>query len=63
MRVRGDVRRRMGSLIAVALILGGLGTVAMAGVAGARRTGTAYARYREATRQPEAMSFARYASS
>jgi ABC-type lipoprotein release transport system permease subunit len=54
MRVRGDVRRRMGSLIAVALILGGLGTVAMAGVAGARRTETAYARYREATRQPEA---------
>ena len=54
MRVRGDVRRRMGSLIAVALILGGLGTVAMAGVAGARRTETVYARYRAATRQPEA---------
>lgn len=54
MRVRGDVRRRMGSLIAVALILGGLGTVAIGGVAGARRTESAYPRYREATRQPEA---------
>lgn len=54
MRVRGDVRRRMGSLVAVALILGVLGTVAIGGIAGARRTESAYPRYREATRQPEA---------
>jgi len=54
MRVRGDVRRRVGSLIAVAIILGVLGTVAIGGVAGARRTESAYPRYRETTRQPEA---------
>ena len=54
MRVRADVRRRVGSLVAVALLLGGLGTVAIGGVAAARRTESAYPRYREATNQPEA---------
>ena len=44
---RAEVRRRRGSLIAVALLIGVMAAAAMIGLAGARRTSTSFERFRE----------------
>jgi ABC-type lipoprotein release transport system permease subunit len=53
MRARADMRARSTSLILLTLFTGLVGAVAMGSVAAARRTDSAYDRYRIATREPE----------
>jgi hypothetical protein len=54
MRARADVRARPISLMAVTVLVGLIGAVAIAALAGARQTDSAYARYRAASNEPEA---------
>jgi hypothetical protein len=54
---RSELRRRWRALIALGLISGLAAGLALAAVAGARRTSTAYARFREATAAPDALVF------
>ena len=55
MRARADVRARPISLVAVTILVGLIGAVAIAAFAGARQTDSAYARYRVASNEPEAI--------
>ncbi len=57
MWARNEVRRRWKALVALGLMAGLVGGLALAAVAGARRTGTAYARFREATGRSDAIVF------
>src|SRR5438105_8064778 len=45
MRARSELRSRLGSILALAVIVGVIGGVVIAAVAGARRTETAYPRF------------------
>src|SRR5437879_13439418 len=45
MRAKGELRSRLGSLLALAVIIGVIGGVVVAAAAGARRTETAYPRF------------------
>ena len=53
MRARADIRARSTSLILLTLFTGFAGAVAMGSMAAARRTDSAYDRYRIATSEPE----------
>ncbi len=55
--VRNEVARRWKALVALGILAGLVGGLAMAAVAGARRTDTAYQRYREATGRADAIVF------
>lgn len=55
LRARADVRARPFSLIAVTILVGVIGAFAIAAFAGARQTDSAYARYRAASNEPEAV--------
>jgi hypothetical protein len=55
MRARADVHARPVSLIAVSVLVGVIGAFAIAAFAGARQTDSAYARYRAASNEPEAV--------
>ena len=55
--VRSEVGRRWKALVALGILAGLVGGLAMAAVAGARRTDTAYQRYREATGRADAIVF------
>lgn len=55
LRARADVRARPLSLIAVTILVGVIGAFAIAAFAGARQTDSAYARYRAASNEPEAV--------
>src|SRR5256885_15220441 len=54
MRARADLRAGARSLVALVVLLGLFGGVAMAAGAGARRTGSAYDRFLAATTPPDA---------
>ncbi len=54
MRARADIRARPVSLILVTILVGLIGAIGITAFAGARRTGSAYARYRLASSEPEA---------
>src|SRR5436190_10971472 len=54
MRARADLRAGARSLIALSILLGLFGGVAMAAGAGARRTNSAYDRFLAATTPPDA---------
>jgi ABC-type lipoprotein release transport system permease subunit len=56
--VRNEVGRRWKALVALGLLAGLVGGLAIAAVAGARRTSTAYERFREATGRADAIVFA-----
>src|SRR5829696_8679122 len=58
MWARADVRSRWRSLVALALLAGITAGVALAAVAGARRTDTALDRLRDETRAADAIVFA-----
>ena len=55
MRARADVRARPISLIAVTILVGVIGAIAIAAFAGARQTDSAYERYRTTSHEPEAV--------
>jgi putative ABC transport system permease protein len=55
MRARSDVRARPVSLVLVTLLVGVIGAIAITAFAAARRTDSAYARYRAATNEPDAI--------
>ena len=55
--VRNEVARRWRALIALGVLAGLAGGLALAAVAGARRTSTAYERFREATGRSDAVVF------
>ncbi|HEX7276966.1 MAG TPA: ABC transporter permease, partial [Acidimicrobiales bacterium] len=57
MWVRNEVARRWKALVALGVLAGLVGGVAIAAVAGARRTATAYERFREATGRADAIVF------
>ncbi len=52
--VRAELRRRRVALVLIGLLVGLIGATVVAGVAGARRTDTAYDRLAERTGQPDA---------
>ena len=52
MRARADVRARPVSLIAVTILVGVIGAIAIAAFAGARQTDSAYERYRTTSHEP-----------
>src|SRR2546421_9388735 len=54
MRARSELRSSKRSIVALALLLGIFGAVAMAAGAGGRRTGSAYDRFLAATTPPDA---------
>ncbi|MDQ3146301.1 MAG: hypothetical protein M3R01_05125, partial [Actinomycetota bacterium] len=54
---RRELAARWPSLVVLGLLLGLVGGVAIAATAGARRTGTAYGRWQEATDAPDAIVF------
>ncbi|MEA2826895.1 MAG: putative transport system permease protein [Actinomycetota bacterium] len=56
--VRNEVTRRWKALVALGLLAGLVGGLGIAAVAGARRTATAYERFREATGRADAIVFA-----
>lgn len=58
MWARNEVGRRWRALVALGVLAGLVGGLALAAVAGARRTSTAYERYREATGRADAIVFA-----
>ncbi|MFP5319882.1 MAG: ABC transporter permease [Acidimicrobiia bacterium] len=60
---RSEISRRWRSLVALGVLAGLVGGLALAAVAGARRTSTAYDRYREATGRSDAIVFASLAGS
>ncbi len=53
-----EISRRWRALVALGVLAGLVGSLALAAVAGARRTSTAYERYREATGRADAIVFA-----
>jgi ABC-type lipoprotein release transport system permease subunit len=53
MRARADIRSRPVSLVLVTILVGVIGAVAITALAAARRTDSAYARYRAAVNEPE----------
>lgn len=55
---RSELRRRWRALVALGVIAGLAGGLTLAAVAGARRTSSAYSRFREATAAPDAIVFA-----
>jgi ABC-type lipoprotein release transport system permease subunit len=55
--VRNEVARRWRTLVALGVLAGLAGGLALAAVAGARRTSTAYERFREATGRSDAIVF------
>jgi ABC-type lipoprotein release transport system permease subunit len=55
MRARSDLRSRAASVVVLTVMIGLVGGVAMASLAGARRIDTAYARYRDATHEADAV--------
>ena len=55
--VRDEVARRWRTLIALGVLAGLAGWLALAAVAGPRRTSTAYERFREATGRSDAVVF------
>ena len=57
MRSGADLRRHAVWVVLMTLLIGGIGATTIAFVAGGLRTASAYPRYREATKQPEAMVF------
>lgn len=57
MWTRGELRRRFRALLLLGLLGGLVGGLALAAVAGARRTDTAYQRFREATGRSDAIVF------
>src|SRR4051794_7718293 len=54
MRARADVRARPVSLVLLTVLIGFIGAAAISALAAARRTDSAYARYRAAVNEPEA---------
>lgn len=56
MRARADIRSRPVSLVLVTILVGVIGGVAITALAAARRTDSAYARYRTAVNEPEAIA-------
>ena len=57
MWTRGELRRRWRALLLLGILGGLVGGLALAAVAGARRTDTAYQRFREATGRSDAIVF------
>jgi putative ABC transport system permease protein len=57
MRTRAELRSSMRSTVALALLLGLFGGIALAAVAGARRTDSAYGRFVADTNPPDAVVF------
>jgi ABC-type antimicrobial peptide transport system permease subunit len=55
MRARADVRARPVSLILVTILVGLIGAVSITALSASRRTDSAYARYRAASNEPEAV--------
>lgn len=55
---RNEIARRWKALVALGVLAGLVGGLALAAVAGARRTSTAYERFREATGRSDAIVFA-----
>jgi ABC-type antimicrobial peptide transport system permease subunit len=55
MRARSDIRSRPVSLVLVTILVGVIGAVAITALAAARRTDSAYARYRNVVNEPEAI--------
>ena len=55
---RGELARRWKALVALGVLAGLVGGLTLAAVAGARRTSTAYERFREATGRSDAIVFA-----
>lgn len=55
MRAGSDIRSRPLSLVLVTVLVGVIGAVAITALEAARRTDSAYARYRAATNEPEAV--------
>ena len=55
MRARSDIRSRPLSLVLVTILVGVIGAVAITALEAARRTESAYARYRAAVNEPEAV--------
>jgi putative ABC transport system permease protein len=56
MRARADIRSRPVSLVLVTILVGVIGAVAITALAAARRTDSAYARYRAAANEPEVIA-------
>ena len=56
--LRSEVTRRWKALVALGVLAGLAGGLALASIAGARRTSTAFERYREATGRSDAIVFA-----
>ena len=56
MRARADMRARPLSLVLVTVLVGVIGAVSIAALAGARRTDSAYERYRAASNEPDAVA-------
>jgi hypothetical protein len=56
MRARADLRSRLASVVILTLAAGIVGAAAITAFTAARRSDTAYARYREATDEPEAIA-------
>src|SRR5262245_18666753 len=56
MRARADLRRRLASVVILTLATGIVGAVAITAFTAARRSDTAYARYRAATHEPEVIT-------
>ena len=54
---RREIARRWRSLVAVGLLAGIAGGLSLAAISGARRSQTAYSRYRVATAAPDAVVF------
>src|SRR3954470_10631532 len=57
MWARSELGRRWKALVALGVIAGIAGGLALAAIAGARQTSTAYARWRKATASPDAIVF------
>ncbi|HEX3298701.1 MAG TPA: FtsX-like permease family protein [Actinomycetota bacterium] len=53
MRARADLRSRLASVVILTIATGTVGAVAITAFTSARRSDTAYARFREATQEPE----------
>jgi len=56
MRARADLRRRLASVVILTLATGLVGAVAITAFTAARRSDTAYARYRAAVHEPEVLT-------
>ena len=57
MRARADLRARPWSVVALTILVGLVGAASMTLLSGARRSETAYGRYRERYQQPDAMVY------